>query len=51
MRRLRSPASSATSAFPSPKRASSRVYEFAFIMQPMKLKGGIGSTVAPIAIR
>ena len=31
--------------------AAKRVYEFAFIMQPMKLKGGTGSTVAPIAIR
>ena len=28
-----------------------RVYEFAFVMQPLKLKGGTGSTVAPIAIR
>jgi kynurenine formamidase len=31
--------------------AAKRVYEFAFMMQPMKLKGGTGSTVAPIAIR
>ena len=30
---------------------SKRVYEFAFVMQPLKLKGGTGSTVAPIAIR
>src|SRR5215470_1178946 len=26
-----------------------RVYEFAFIMQPLKIQGGTGSTVAPIA--
>ena len=31
--------------------AAKRVYEFAFVMQPLKLKGGTGSTVAPIAIR
>ena len=28
-----------------------RVYEFALIVQPLKLKGGTGSTVAPIAVR
>jgi kynurenine formamidase len=28
-----------------------RVYEFAFMMQPLKIKGGSGSTVAPIAVR
>jgi kynurenine formamidase len=28
-----------------------RVYEFAFVMQPLKIKGGSGSTVASIAIR
>ena len=28
-----------------------RVYEFAFMMQPLKIKGGSGSTVTPIAIR
>ena len=28
-----------------------RVYEFAFVMQPLKLKGFTGSTVAPSAIR
>jgi len=28
-----------------------RVYEFAFLMQPLKIKGGTGSTVAPVAIR
>ena len=28
-----------------------RVYEFAFIMQPLKIQGGTGSTVAPIAVR
>jgi kynurenine formamidase len=27
------------------------VYEFAFILQPLKLKGATGSTVAPIAVR
>ena len=31
--------------------ASKRVYEFAFVMQPLKLKGATGSTVAPIAVR
>src|SRR5213593_1505340 len=30
--------------------ASKRVYEFAFVMQPLKLKGATGSTVAPIAV-
>jgi kynurenine formamidase len=28
-----------------------RVYEFAFMLQPLKIKGGPGSTVAPIAVR
>jgi kynurenine formamidase len=28
-----------------------RVYEFAFTMQPMKMQGATGSTVAPAAIR
>ena len=28
-----------------------RVYEFAFIIQPLKIQGGSGSTVAPIAVR
>ena len=28
-----------------------RVYEFAFIMQPMKLQGATGSTVSPVAVR
>jgi kynurenine formamidase len=27
------------------------VYEFAFVMQPLKLRGATGSTVAPTAIR
>jgi kynurenine formamidase len=27
------------------------VYEFAFVLQPIKIKGGSGSTVAPVAIR
>jgi kynurenine formamidase len=28
-----------------------RVYEFAFVLQPLKIQGGTGSTVAPVAIR
>ena len=31
--------------------ATERVYEFALVVQPLKLVGGTGSTVAPIAIR
>jgi kynurenine formamidase len=31
--------------------ASKRIDEFAFVMQPLKLKGATGSTVAPIAVR
>jgi kynurenine formamidase len=31
--------------------AAKKVYEFAFIVQPLKIKGGTGSTVAPIAVR
>ena len=31
--------------------ARDRVWEFAFIVQPLKLKGGTGSTVAPIAVK
>jgi kynurenine formamidase len=31
--------------------ASKNVYEFAFIMQPLKIQGGSGSTVSPIAVR
>jgi kynurenine formamidase len=31
--------------------AAQRAYEFAFVMQPLKVKGGSGSTVAPAAIR
>ncbi len=31
--------------------AAKKIYEFAFIMQPLKIKGGTGSTVAPIAVR
>src|SRR6185503_12236473 len=31
--------------------AGKQVYEFAFVMQPLKIKGATGSTVAPIAIR
>ena len=30
--------------------AARRVYEFAFIVEPLKIQGGTGSTVAPIAI-
>jgi hypothetical protein len=28
-----------------------RVYEFAFMMQPLKIQGGSGSTVAHVAVR
>jgi kynurenine formamidase len=31
--------------------AQKQVYEFAFLMQPIKLQGGTGSTVAPVAVR
>jgi len=31
--------------------AAKRVHEFAFVMQPLKLQGATGSTVAPVAIR
>jgi kynurenine formamidase len=31
--------------------AAKRVYEFAFIIEPLKMQGATGSTVAPIAIR
>ncbi len=31
--------------------AAKRAYEFAFVMQPLKIQGGSGSTVAPAAIR
>jgi kynurenine formamidase len=31
--------------------AAKRVHEFAFIVQPLKIEGATGSTVAPIAIR
>ena len=31
--------------------AAAHAYEFALIVQPLKIKGGTGSTVAPIAIR
>jgi kynurenine formamidase len=31
--------------------AARQVYEFAFIVEPLKIQGGTGSTVAPIAIR
>ena len=31
--------------------AAKRAYEFAFIVQPLKLEGASGSTVAPVAVR
>jgi kynurenine formamidase len=31
--------------------ATQQVFEFAFIVQPLKIRGGTGSTVAPIAVR
>jgi len=31
--------------------AAKRVHEFAFMLQPLKLQGATGSTVAPVAIR
>jgi kynurenine formamidase len=31
--------------------AAKQVYEFAFVVQPLKLQGATGSTVAPVAIR
>jgi kynurenine formamidase len=31
--------------------AARRVYEFAFVLEPLKIQGATGSTVAPIAIR
>ena len=31
--------------------AAKKVYEFAFVMQPLKLRGFTGSTVAPTAFR
>jgi kynurenine formamidase len=31
--------------------AAAKAYEFAFVVQPLKVKGGTGSTVAPVAIR
>jgi kynurenine formamidase len=33
------------------KLAAAKAYEFAFIVQPLKLKGATGSNVAPVAIR
>ena len=30
--------------------AARRWYEFAFVVQPLKIKGGTGSTVAPVAV-
>jgi kynurenine formamidase len=33
------------------KLAAARAYEFAFIVEPLKLKGATGSAVAPIAVR
>lgn len=31
--------------------AAKKIYEFAFVMQPMKMQGATGSTVAPVAVR
>jgi kynurenine formamidase len=31
--------------------AAKRIHDFAFIVQPLKIRGGTGSTVAPIAVR
>jgi len=31
--------------------AAKNVNEFAFMMQPLKIQGGTGSTVSPIAVR
>lgn len=31
--------------------AAKRAYEFAFMVQPLKIQGGTGSTVAPVAVR
>jgi kynurenine formamidase len=31
--------------------AAAKTYEFAFVVQPLKIKGATGSTVAPVAIR
>jgi kynurenine formamidase len=31
--------------------AAKQVHEFAFVMQPLKIQGGTGSTVSPVAIR
>ena len=31
--------------------AAKQFYEFAFIMEPLKIQGGTGSTVAPVAVR
>ena len=31
--------------------AAKRVYEFALILEPLKIQGGTGSTVAPVAVR
>ena len=31
--------------------AAKQVYEFALVVQPLKIQGGTGSTVAPIAVR
>jgi len=30
--------------------AAKQAYEFAFIVQPLKIRGGTGSTVAPVAV-
>jgi kynurenine formamidase len=33
------------------QRSTKQAYAFAFVMQPVKMQGGTGSTVAPVAIR
>jgi len=31
--------------------SAAEAYEFAFILQPLKIQGGTGSTITPVAIR
>jgi kynurenine formamidase len=31
--------------------AQKGISEFAFVMQPLKIQGGTGSTVSPVAVR
>ena len=39
------------SAAPPTVKVTARAYEFALIVQPLKLKGATGSAVAPMAVR